>query len=467
MSKRPVDILQIRKYLDGELDASAMHRLERQALDDPFLAEALEGYQKASSGQQVNLDDLQLRLKQRTGKREARIIPFRYMSAAAAVLIVCTVGLWWFGREPHEKKITPDKSMIAGALQKRSGQDTVLSAPKRTRSDQVTVPAEKMAANIRSVYTAPRIKHNKASENVSTEGILKKMPGVNPEASNLQSSLTAKDTTPLNEMIAMGYTSSKKRADTPSAVRKVSVFKSFKAGKDTVPEQRLAAQAPGVQVYPDLEQKADLDEVIEEGKLASIPSNQPVPNRLILGRVVNIDNGVPVKGASVQVIGTTQVAMTDSRGFFRVKADTAKGNLLVSNSGYRSKQVSANLKDSVNTIALQPSDNEDVSEDIATGFTSQAKDTDEPYYVAHPAKGWSSYRAYLKINAVSADGATGVVKVSFTVDKYGTISNIKIIKGLTDAANKKAVSLLTDGPDWTGNSNKMPRKVTLRIKFGK
>ena len=48
---REKDILQIRKYLNGELDAAAMHELERRALDDPFLADAIEGFEHAGGGQ--------------------------------------------------------------------------------------------------------------------------------------------------------------------------------------------------------------------------------------------------------------------------------------------------------------------------------------------------------------------------------------------------------------------------------
>ena len=43
---RADDILQIRKYLNGELNTRAMHELERRALDDPFLADSLEGFEQ-------------------------------------------------------------------------------------------------------------------------------------------------------------------------------------------------------------------------------------------------------------------------------------------------------------------------------------------------------------------------------------------------------------------------------------
>ena len=49
----------IRQYLAGELDDKAMHALERQALDDPFLAEALEGYAGHEPDQSAQLGELQ------------------------------------------------------------------------------------------------------------------------------------------------------------------------------------------------------------------------------------------------------------------------------------------------------------------------------------------------------------------------------------------------------------------------
>ncbi len=43
MNNNWLDIDVLEDYLDGKLDAKAMHFVERQALDDPFVAEALEG----------------------------------------------------------------------------------------------------------------------------------------------------------------------------------------------------------------------------------------------------------------------------------------------------------------------------------------------------------------------------------------------------------------------------------------
>jgi len=72
-----------------------MHRLERQAQDDPFLMDALEGYERAESDQQANLNDLSARIKRRVTNRNLRIIPWMLIGIAASVLIICAVGVWW------------------------------------------------------------------------------------------------------------------------------------------------------------------------------------------------------------------------------------------------------------------------------------------------------------------------------------------------------------------------------------
>jgi len=54
VSKKETDILLIRKYLNGELDARAMHELERRSLDDPFLMEAMQGYEQTEGDQKSN-----------------------------------------------------------------------------------------------------------------------------------------------------------------------------------------------------------------------------------------------------------------------------------------------------------------------------------------------------------------------------------------------------------------------------
>jgi hypothetical protein len=73
-----------------------MHELERRALDDPFLADALEGFEHAPPDQEGNLAELTDRLRQRTEKTVRKMVPWVQLSAAASIIVVLGAGIWFF-----------------------------------------------------------------------------------------------------------------------------------------------------------------------------------------------------------------------------------------------------------------------------------------------------------------------------------------------------------------------------------
>jgi hypothetical protein len=94
------NISQIDKYLKGQLDAKAMHQLERQAQDDPFLMDALEGFEKAGTEQHADLADLEARLANRVAKKETRsILLWRVLPVAACLLVMLGGGYWFINRQ--------------------------------------------------------------------------------------------------------------------------------------------------------------------------------------------------------------------------------------------------------------------------------------------------------------------------------------------------------------------------------
>ncbi|QQL49564.1 energy transducer TonB family protein [Mucilaginibacter ginkgonis] len=105
------DILTIEQYLRGELDAHAMHLFERATLNDPFLADAVEGY-SACESQLENLDVLKQRLKIRIGFDEEEKRPFNLrllIIATIAVIGFALVAAWWIlvGVPQHKKAEIP------------------------------------------------------------------------------------------------------------------------------------------------------------------------------------------------------------------------------------------------------------------------------------------------------------------------------------------------------------------------
>ncbi len=93
MNKEISDIELIRRYHNGTLDKRAMHELEKRALDDPFLADAMEGFEHFDH-QDNTFIELKERLKDRINKQTKNTsapLNFKHWSLAASVIIL--IGL--------------------------------------------------------------------------------------------------------------------------------------------------------------------------------------------------------------------------------------------------------------------------------------------------------------------------------------------------------------------------------------
>ena len=103
MSTKENNISQITDYLKGRLDARAMYELERNAQDDPFLMEALDGFEIIGRDQSANLADLQTRLTERVAeKKERSILLWRILPIAACLLIA--IGGYWLFELPSKQQ---------------------------------------------------------------------------------------------------------------------------------------------------------------------------------------------------------------------------------------------------------------------------------------------------------------------------------------------------------------------------
>lgn len=103
-------IVRIQRYLNGELSREEMYELEREALDDPLLQDAIDGYrlQKNVSHRQLSL--LQQRLADRiagqTKERNAFFFGWQRLgvAATACVLMVLVLVLLWMRHQPARQQ---------------------------------------------------------------------------------------------------------------------------------------------------------------------------------------------------------------------------------------------------------------------------------------------------------------------------------------------------------------------------
>ena len=87
----------IQRYLQGSMSAKEMHDLERAALEDPFLADALEGYSEADMQQaQTHLTQIESAIQQ--PRQQGKVVPlprlkkYRSWQVAAAVILLACIG---------------------------------------------------------------------------------------------------------------------------------------------------------------------------------------------------------------------------------------------------------------------------------------------------------------------------------------------------------------------------------------
>ncbi len=99
-------IIRIQQYLNGELSGEEMHRLEREALDDPLLQDAIDGYRTRQEVSHRRLSLLQQRLANRIAgqARERNAFFFGWqrlaVAATACVLMVLVLVLLWIRSQP-------------------------------------------------------------------------------------------------------------------------------------------------------------------------------------------------------------------------------------------------------------------------------------------------------------------------------------------------------------------------------
>ncbi len=128
--------------------------------------------------------------------------------------------------------------------------------------------------------------------------------------------------------------------------------------------------------------------------------------------------------------------------------------------GYNKKEIAVTKRDSL-VIAMQPNSSS-LNEVVVVGY---GKQEEQDYQAAQPAAGWGDYKKYLKDNAISPDGKTGTVKLSFMVNTDNSLSDFKIIKSVSAKTDSAAIDLVTNGPEWQKSNTGKAEKVKLRIKF--
>jgi hypothetical protein len=122
MSKH-YDIITIEQYLSGKLPAVEMHRLERDALKDPMLQDAIDGFEASNAIPHKELSLLQQRLYTRIAEQSEKRNHFYFgfqrlaIASIGGVLFIVACILFWMINFPSKQENPSSSNEVSVTLQ--------------------------------------------------------------------------------------------------------------------------------------------------------------------------------------------------------------------------------------------------------------------------------------------------------------------------------------------------------------
>lgn len=176
------------RYIQGFRKGKDAHRLEKEAMNDPFLAHALRGYDRVSGDHIRQLQQLQKEVHRKTARPSVYL---RAAGIAASVLLVVGIGSYWL---IQESSFTNEMEL---AVFHELKPDTTVPVPP-----SLPVVQEEIAQA--RVYKKEK-KEKKIEEKVAAPIVAETSPIVAEES---------EASTELDEVVVVGYGTQKKQAFT-------------------------------------------------------------------------------------------------------------------------------------------------------------------------------------------------------------------------------------------------------------
>lgn len=218
--------------------------------------------------------------------------------------------------------------------------------------------------------------------------------------------------------------------------------------------------------------ESESDKKMKMAEVATILS----PNNMIKG-IVTDEKGDPLIGASVTYKGTNVGTITNMNGEFSLAKKEGKKQLTAEYIGYDPVEVRV---DTSQTMLIAMNENKQVlNEVVVVGYGAKknkksttagnvvtVKGQAEKEITPQPVIDKRNYQKYLKENLVRPTDekcaqVKGKVVLTFLVNKERRPFYIKVKESLCESADKEAIRLIQEGPDWIYGNN----LVEVTVKF--
>ena len=429
------------KYHAGQLSASEMNALEKAALDDPFLADALDGIGMDANAKS-NLEGLEAKINDASGysgKPAGKIISihnFWPKIAAACVLIFLLGYVAWFFNKPDGA--IQEQPIIA---QNKAGETTAgfkadSAAPSTSNDTRVIVPEEQ-----------PTLKQK--NPNPSGSGpVIAPVSEVQEKTKNSEAVQNNASQPPAAEVVA----------DLNKSVLEDKVISAQPALPPSTISRQMASEKDELVQAKANSSVADFNTSTSLRKKESIS----VGNTLVRGKVID-ENRKAIPNASIVLETGTKSLLTDTRGYFSIQGrSTDSVELMVGKPGYFPEQVFATPGKEVEVVLSK-------SKTPESGLGGVDRSIRLVYNLSSlPLNGLANYQDYIDkqvrdglLNSLPASTG-GMITLKFDTNSFGSPINIRPENGGNSKLSGLAVQLLENGPKWTV-SNKKDLEISFMI----
>jgi hypothetical protein len=384
-------------YIQGQRKGKDAHRIEKEAMRDPFLSDALDGFDAITDSHISRIEDMR---KQVSASTRKKINHWKYWSIAASILVIFSLGGYWLIRE-----ISPGEEFYAYEM---------------VHAEEAEENKEKNA-----------VRNDENAIRRQEDGVRGQEDAIRGQEDDIRGQ--------------------------EDAVR----------GQ----EDDIRGQEDDIRGQEDDVRGQESIVPLKEERIIhkKEPDTLAPPN--IKGLITD-SHGEPLTGASITQQGTHYGAISDIDGRFSFNAaDT--GSLKISYLGYEDRTVSLDSAGQELLIAMHENA-QALDEVIVIGYATQKRRSvtgavrriEAGNKAPEPVSGEKAYRKYLKDNRIrpvdeACKDVRGDVKLRLSVDTNGRPMGITIIKSLCPSADREAIRLIEEGPDWTPGN----KTAEITVKF--
>ena len=413
-------------YIRGLRKGKEAHRLEKESMQDPFLADAMDGYNQVEGNHEQRIEKLRMQVSAHSAKKKS------------------TYAITW---------------SIAACLIIGFGISSYFLFLKKSMTDEVFIAEESVSIKL-AEPAAPPTPAIPATPTV---------PATPQKEIALATTKVKTDSTPISEITA-------RQADKKDMIAEIQTT--------SQPQGAPVAAVPMMEEVS--EETAALQEVVatidtfesesdKKMKLAKVATILP-QNNMIKGRVTD-GKGEPLIGASVTYKGTNIGTITNMNGEFSLVKKDDKKRLTAQFIGYDPVEIRV---DTSRTMLIAMNENKQALNEVVVvgygakknkksttlGSDAKVKEQTEKEITPQPVIGKRSYQKYLKEHLVRPTDekcaqVKGKVVLTFLINKEGRPFYIKVKESLCESADKEAIRLIQEGPDWI-YGNKL---VEVTVKF--